>query len=382
MPALNEIGPIDSSAQDGGMSESQLLKLHQSLPTSGARRAALFEIDGTLYLGVPQLAEDVAGTPAYMNGGNSDIDALIYRWTEGRFEEAERLRVPGGEDMAFFTIAGERYLATASIRTGSGPYDLNAVSTVFRLQQGRWAPHQGIETFAAKQCYAFSFSGRSFLGLAQGVTLPGVEARHPRESRILEWDGASFREFQVLQGRWGYGFSYFEIGGVQYLAYADHTSPSLLYRWDGRAFSPLQSFSAQGGRAFRVFAADNTWWLAFANISGESTLYRWDEGQFIPCQSLGGPGGRAFELFEAAGELYLVRVCFIEGTPASPKTDLLSQIYRWHAGAFRVIDEFPTFGGTDAAVVTRDSQRFLVVANSLTAGVRFRQDTLVYRLHV
>ncbi|HEY2401261.1 MAG TPA: hypothetical protein VGI23_12970 [Steroidobacteraceae bacterium] len=364
------------------MSESPLLKLHQSLPTSGARRAALCEIDGTLYLGVPQLAEDLAGTPAYMNGGNSDIDALIYRWNEGRFEEVERLRVPGGEDMAFFSIAAERYLATASIRTGSGPYDLNAVSTMFRLQQGGWVPHQGIETFAAKQCYAFSFSGRSFLGLAQGVTLPGVEARHPRESRILEWDGACFREFQVLQGRWGYGFSYFEIDGAHYLAYADHTSPSLLYRWDGRAFSPLQSFSAQGGRAFRVFAADNIWWLAFANISGGSTLYRWDEGQFVPCQSLGGPGGRAFELFEAAGELYLVRVCFIEGTPAAPKTDLLSQIYRWHAGAFRVIDEFPTFGGTDAAVFTRDGQRFLVVANSLTAGVRFRQDTLVYRLHV
>jgi hypothetical protein len=382
MPGLNEIGDMDSSAQHGGMNESQLLQLHQSLPTSGARRAALSEIDGTLYLGVPQLAEDMAGTPAYMNGGNSDIDALIYRWTEGRFEEVERLRVPGGEDMAFFSIAAERYLATASIRTGSGPYDLNAVSTVFRLQQGSWAPHQGIDTFAAKQCYAFSFSGRSFLGLAQGVTLPGVEARHPRESRILEWDGAAFRDFQVLQGRWGYGFSYFEIDGVHYLAYADHTSPSLLYRWDGRAFSRLQSFSAQGGRAFRVFAADNSWWLAFANISGESTLYRWDEGQFVPCQSLGGPGGRAFELFEAAGELYLVRVCFIEGTPAAPKTDLLSQIYHWHAGAFRVIDEFPTFGGTDAAVFTRDAQRFLVVTNSLTAGVRFRQDTLVYRVHV
>ena len=364
------------------MTESPLLKLHQALPTSGARRVAPFEIEGALYLGIPQLAEDVAGTPAHMNGGNSDIDALIYRWSGGRFEEAERLAVPGGEDLAFFSVAGERFLATASIRTGSGPYDLNAMSTVFRRQSDRWLAQQSIETFAAKQCYPFAFNGRCFLGLAQGVTVPGVAARHPRQSCILEWDGARFRKFQALEGRWGYGFCYFEIGGERYLAYADHNSPSLLYRWDGQKFVPLQSFAAQGGRAFRCFSTDNAAWLAFANITGESTLYRWEEGQFVPHQGLGGSGGRALELFSASGELYLVRVCFIEGTPAAPKTDLLSQIYRWDAGSFRVIDQFPTFGGTDAAVFMRDGQRFLAVANSLTADIRFRQDTLIYRLEL
>jgi EPTP domain len=364
------------------MSESHLLRLHQALPTSGARRVAPFEIEGTLYLGIPQLSEDVAGTPAHMNGGNSDIEALIYRWRDGGFEEAERLAVPGGEDVAFFCVAGERFLATASIRTGSGPYDLNATSTVFRRQPDRWVAHQSIETFAAKQCYPFMFDGRCFLGLAQGVTLPGAVARHPRQSRILEWDGVAFREFQTLEGRWGYGFCYFEIGSERYLAYADHVDASVLYRWDGQKFAPLQSFAAQGGRAYRFFLKDNAAWLAFANISGESTLYRWDGGQFVSHQSLGGPGGREFELFSASGRLYLVRVCFIEGTPAAPKTDLMSQIYRWDAGGFHVIEQFPTFGGTDAAAFTADGQQFLAVANSLTADVRFRQDTLIYRLQL
>jgi hypothetical protein len=364
------------------MSDSHLLQFHQALPTSGARRVVPFEMQGTLYLGVPQLAADVPGTPALMNGGNSDVEALIYRWNDGRFEEAERLRVPGGEDLAFFCIGEERYLATASIRTGAGPYDLNTTSTLFRRQGEIWVAHQSMETFAAKQCYPFGFNERCFLGLAQGVTLPGIEARHPPQSRILEWDGTSFRDFQTLEGRWGYGFCYFEIGSGRYLAYADHTSPSLLYRWDGRRFEPLQSFSPQGGRAFRFFSTAEGSWLAFANLTGESTLYRWDGAGFLPHQSLGGSGGRAFELFSAPGELYLVRVCFIAGTPTAPKTDLLSQIYHWEAGAFRVIAQFPTFGGTDAAVFTRQGQRFLAVANSLSADVRFRQDTLIYHLQL
>ena len=366
----------------GCMGESSLLQLHQALPTSGARRVAPFEMDGALYLGVPQLAEDVAGTPAHMNGGNSDIDALLYRWDQGRFEEAERICVPGGEDLAYFEAGTERYLVAASIRTGSGPYDLNAVSTVFRRGVEGWHAHQAIETFAAKQCYPFTFAERRFLGVAQGVTLAGLEARHPRQSCLLEWDGAAFRAFQTLEGRWGYGFCYFELDGGSYLAYADHTSDSLLYRWDGREFVPVQRFAAQGGRAFRFFRCDGGACLASANISGESTLYGWNGSEFVAHQRLAGAGGRAWELCETSSGLYLIRICFIEGTPAAPKTDLRSQIYRWEAGAFRVVEEFPTFGGTDAAVFTRDGQRYLAVANSLSAEVRFRQDTLIYRLQL
>lgn len=364
------------------MSASELLQPHQVLPTCGARRVLPFELEGELYLGVPQLAEDVAGTPAYMNGGNSDIDALVYRWTRGRFEPVGRLPVPGGEDLAFFSIAGQPYLAAASIRTGAGPYDLNAFAHIFRREAGSWVGQQTIPTFAGKQCYPFEFAGRYFMAIAQGVTLPGVEAHHPRESCIVEWDGQRFRDFQVLEGRWGYGFCYFELNEQRFLAYADHVSPSLLYRWDGSRFVAVQEFAPQGGRAFRFFHENGVAWLAFANIVGESTLYRWAGGQFVAHQSLGGPGGRAFELFRASGGLYLVRVRFIEGTPAAPKTDLLSQLYRWNDGGFEVIEEFPTFGGTDAAMFLRDGQRFLAVANSLTAGIRFRQDTVIYRLQV
>lgn len=359
---------------------SRALQVLQRLPTSGARAVVPFELDGSLYLAIPQLAEDVPGQAPHMNAGNSDIDTILYRWQDGRFQEAERLPVPGGEDAVFFRIGDERFLATASVRTGRGPYDLNAISRIYRRRDGAWMPFQEIPSFAAKQWHHFSFEGRHFLGLAQGVTVPGAEARHPRESCILEWNGSRFVDFQTLEGRWGYNWEFFELDGERFLAYADHTSASRLYRWDGERFGACQDFSEQGGRAFLFFAADRGAWLAFANITGESILYRWDGSRFAPHQSLGGPGGREFELIRAGSGLHLVRVCFIQGTPAAPKTDLMSQIYRWEQGRFATIQEFPTFGGTAAAAFARDGGHFLAVANSLTPEVRFREDTIIYRL--
>ena len=99
-----------------------LLKRIGSLPTSGARAAEIFRIDGAIHLAVPQLAYDVADTPAHMNGGDSDTDMLMFRWDGTGFVEEARLAVPGGEDAEFFTIDGSHYLATASARSGKGPY--------------------------------------------------------------------------------------------------------------------------------------------------------------------------------------------------------------------------------------------------------------------
>jgi EPTP domain len=359
---------------------TQVLTLHQNLPTSGARRVAPFALEGELYLAIPQLAEDVPGQKPHMNAGNSDIDMTIYRWRDGRFEEAERLRVPGGEDAAFFCMSGEPFLATASVRRGSGPYDLNTSSTIFRRQSGAWLEFQAVPTFAAKQWHHFSFGERHFLALAQGVTLPGAEARHPHQSRILEWDGRSFIDFQSLDGCWGYGWSDFVIDGERYLAYADHATASLLFRWNGSRFTPIQTFADRGGRAFLFFEMEGASWLAFASIFGESTLYRWNGSQFTAHQPLGGPGGREFALIRAVSGLYLVRICFVEGTPGAPKTDLQSQIYRWEQGRFVRLEDFPTFGGTDAATFEADGNRYLAVSNSLTADIRFRQDTVIYKL--
>jgi len=56
-----------------------------------------------------------------MNGGDSDTDALIYRWQNDRFIEDGALKLSGGEDAEFFALGEEFYLVTAGVRSAMDP---------------------------------------------------------------------------------------------------------------------------------------------------------------------------------------------------------------------------------------------------------------------
>ena len=193
-----------------------ILMEHQRLPTSGARADVPFALTGSQYLIVPQLAVDVPGTPAHMNGGNSDVGAAIYRWQDGRLVEDGLLPLCGGEDAEFFALGEDSYLVTAGVRSGHGPYRYNIDQVLYRWISGSWTPIQTFPAFAAKQWRFFRVGRRAFLALAQGVTLDHIEATNPRTSRIYEWNGRQFEDFQTLEGRWGYNWESFEIGGQSF----------------------------------------------------------------------------------------------------------------------------------------------------------------------
>jgi hypothetical protein len=360
---------------------STILIEHQRLATSGARAVLPFALEGAQYLIVPQLAVDVPGTPAHMNGGDSDTGARVYRWQHGRLVEDGLLPLSGGEDAEFFNLGEESYLVTAGVRSGHGPYRYNIDQVLYKRISGSWAPIQTFAGFAAKQWHFFRVGDRAFLALAQGVTLDHIEATNPRTSRIYAWNGQQFDDFQTLEGMWGYNWESFEIAGQNFLAYADHVGESVVLAWNGASFSPLQSFSKKGGRCFRYFSADDEHYVAFANIQGDSTLYHWDGKYFVPCQTLGGPGGREFCVVRTDSNLYLLQINFIEGQPSAPRTNLMSRVFKWTDGKLMLVEEFPTAGGTDAAVFSADGTLFVAVSNSLSIDVRFRTDTIIYRFN-
>lgn len=355
-----------------------LLRQVSTLPTSGARAAEIFTLSGETFLAVPQLAYDLPDTPPYMNGGDSDTDLLIFRWDDKAFVPHEQLPVPGGEDAEFFMIGDTAFLATASGRKGKGPYEPNVDSVIFRFEGSAWVPFQSVPGFLAKQWKYFSFGGRHFLGFALGVTVEGLEARNPRQSMILEWDGEHFQPFQTFDGPWGYNWTWIETGDREFLAYADHTGKSRIFEWKDDAFQPFQHFEGKTGRAFEVLRPDGRLQIAFAAIADNTEIYGWTGEQFTLTQTLSGPGGREFASIEIAGTHYLVQVNFIEGTPKAPKTDLLSHIYRWSGSAWERVESFATFGATDARFFRTGEAVYLVVTNSLTPEVRFGQDSAVY----
>ncbi len=360
--------------------EEAHLQRVQALRTSCARAVAPFELEGQLCLAVPQMTEEKPGEPAYMNGGNSDVPLLIFRWNGAEFAPWLELPVPGGEDAEVFRIGERVFLAGATLRTGSGPYEYNAQSTVFEWKDGAFGVFQQFPTFAAKQWRYFEIGGRHFLALAQGVVQPALQPTHPAESMIFEWDGASFQHFQTVPSGWGYNWAHFAIDGVNYLAYADHHMPSIVMRWTGSAFETMQTLEGKGGRAFAFLQREGESYLAFANLTGESVLYRWNEGQFEQVQVLGGPGGREFTTFEHEGALYLVMVNFLTGSPKEPKTDLDSVLFRFEGGTFVAVESFPTFGATGASTFTVDGQRMLAISESLSAEVRFTVNSHIYKV--
>src|SRR3979490_512425 len=110
----------------------------QRIPTSGARAVEPIAVGGLELLAIPQLAYDAARQEPNMNGGDSDTDLLLLRRVGGRFVPWGKLAAPGGEDAEFFVIGDRRFLAVASLRSGSGPYQFDIESQVFTWHEGQF----------------------------------------------------------------------------------------------------------------------------------------------------------------------------------------------------------------------------------------------------
>lgn len=315
-----------------------------------------------------------------MTLGDSDVEALVYRWEGGSFVEHTRLPVPGGEDAEFFQIGARGFVATASLRTGKGPYDLNTESTIFEIVDGRFEPFQKVAGFAAKQWTHFAIGERHFLALAQNVAMLGETAAQPADSQIYEWNGERFAPFQTVSSAWGYNWAFFEVGGEKLLAYADHAVPSQLLRWNGERFEPFQQLDGKTGHAFCFFENDGHAWLVFANLHHDTLLYRWDAGRFVVHQTLSGPGGREFDWVRTPQGGRLVQINFLHGTREAPIPELESVVYRMENFQMVVNETIATSGGTDVSAFEADGAQYLAVSNSLSGAVRFATHSRIYRL--
>jgi hypothetical protein len=355
------------------------LNEQQRISTSGARAVSSFHVDGMDLLAIPQLALDVPGQAAGMNTGDSDTEVMVLRLVGDRYEAYDVIPGPGGEDAEFFRIGERSFLAIACIRTGSGPYDFNTDSLIYEWTDGAFQLFQKVATFAAKQWKHWRVGDRHFLGLAQGLELPG--AGDNRDSVVYEWDGSSFVEFQVIPSRWAYNWYPFEIDGELFVAHADHVGPSVLYAWAKDRLIRHQQLIAAGGRAFVHFERDGAVHLVAAGITEPPRLLRWNGSTFHTVQELAGTGARELSVVELGGTLLVIRVNFITGTPAAPEPSLRSQIYAWRDGSLDVLADFPTVGGTDVEIleVGASEVRF-AVSNGLSADVRFASESVVYFL--
>lgn len=355
---------------------------HQQLQTSGARDVGLFEIQGETFLAIPQLAEDIAGDPPNMNGGNSEVDVLIYQWRNNEFHEYQRIPCHGNEHVNFHEINGRYFLAVACIRSGKQPdFKMDTSSMVFEWLDGKFVEFQSFATFAAKGCKFFTMDNKHYLAFSEGVKEPGNDEGDEYYTHIYCWNDNQFDEFQSLPAVWGYDISFFQIDERYFFAFGDNLSASTIYEWDGERFVLFQQVAEQGGgRQFCYFMMEGSHYIAFANLLDDSVLYKWDGKRFLESQVLEGSAGRNFHVLEKNNETYLFRTNFITGTREAPITEMDSTVYRWANGRFSSLLTYKTFGGTSADSFDSDGRTFLVVSNSLDKDTRFQTPSMVYEI--
>ncbi|KTD03657.1 hypothetical protein [Legionella feeleii] len=360
----------------------QLLIPIQYLDTTGARQLTPFTLEDEYYIAVAQLAEDIPDTPANIDGGNADVDVIIFKKAGSQFREYQRIPGHGNESATFFSIGKNSFLAIASAHSGPHPpFNLHTYSMLYQWDGRYFYPVQEFLTYGAQQWYSFNIGQRHFLAVANGGFTPENKGNSPEtNSMIYEWNGKKFIPFQTIPSLRGYSFKAFSINNKLFLAFADDLKQSSLYLWDGSQFNLYQQFKGDGGRGFEFFMLDNKFYLAYANIKTDSILYQWDRKKFNPYQLLQGEGGRHFSYFTLRDEHYLFRINFITGNHNNPNPALQSPLYQWKEGQFAVIQTIPTFGGISSHVFSMDDSLYMTLANSLSAERRFKVKSVIYEI--
>jgi hypothetical protein len=353
----------------------------QYLKTSAARQVTPFTLEGDIYLAVAQLSTDITGSKPEMNGGDSDVDVLIYKKQGRQYKIYQQLPGHGNEGVVFFKIDGKSYLAVASIRSGpKAPYNFHTYSKLYQWDGRKFYPIQQFLGFATKGVSAFSIGSRHFLGFANGVVPPGSEKAKVSHSVIYEWNGQSFLPFQTFDSLWPYEFYYFSFNHDHYLGLTDHLKESVLYRWNGTKFVLFQRFKAKSGLVFRYQKIEGHDYLVFGTLTSPSVIYRFEQKKFKPYQTLEGKGARYFVFFKEANKTYLLRINHILGTRTHPITALKSPLYLWRNGQFVPILTIDTFGGASASLFNDSGNRYVAVANALSKSIRFRVDSVIYQI--
>jgi len=383
--------PIPINPKLSHDSDNGLLKINQYLQTQGARKAKVFTINDETFIAVPQLATDIMDrcTDPNIDGGNSDCSVRIFKYTDGKFDIYQDINLHGNEDIDFFTIGDRIFLAVACIRDGelkgyndmSGfNYQVDSYVLEWLQIDEKFKVFQKIPTVAAKGVHFFELEGDTYLGFAQGVTIPGNQ----KDSFIMKWNGEQFEQFQTLKSSWAYEINTFRTTTNNfYLTLSDNSAPSCMYKWDNNQFTLINNNFLEGGRSFTHFIVNNKDYLFFANIDDSSVLYSFENDKPLPIQTISVKGGTKLTYTTINNTMYFMFVRFLVGKQQTDHVHTLkSYLYQWSVQNEKLeeIDSVTTFGGNLSTFFVVNNSNYLVIANSLTPipNERFSVNSVVY----
>jgi len=292
-------------------------------------------------------------------------EAGIVAKAHASFVESQALATQGAQDVEFFTIADDSYIAIANARNDL-TYDVNAV--VYKWDGNDFVAVQAIPSHGAADCEFFTLGDESCLAIANLRD----DATHSVATKLYRWDGAAFAEFQSLDTTGAADCEFFTIGDVSYLAVGNNCTDttadadSTIYRWNGEAFVAFQSIPTHGADDCEFFTIAGGSFLAIANAHSDTThnvdsrIYRWDGTQFVEFQSIPTQGAADWEFFTIGDDPYLA----VANSYDDVSYSVDSRVFKWEGDNFVACQFLPTHGAADCEFFHIGDDSFLAVANS------------------
>ncbi|KAM4889460.1 thrombospondin-type laminin G domain and EAR repeat-containing protein [Thomomys bottae] len=209
-----------------------------------------------------------------------------------------------------------------------------------------------------------------------GVGLFVATANRKARSTIYKWTDGKFTSYQSIRTHQAQSWRHFTIGRKIFLAVANFGPNekgqefSVIYKWSPRKlkFILYQRIATHSARDWEAFQVDGEHFLAVANHREgdnhniDSVIYKWSPSArlFEANQTIATSGAYDWEFFTVGPYSFLAVANTFNGT----STRLLSHLYIWLVGAFRLFQSFPTFGAADWEVLRIGDRVFLAVANS------------------
>ena len=187
---------------------SDHFKKHQDLPTTGAYDVEHFIIDGTHFLAFANSNSDVKGL---------NTDSFIYKINDSttKFSLFQTIGTNLANDMEYFTIADEHYLAVANTFNGA-THRLNSV--IYHWNRDHFAVFQNIETLGATSFNSFKIMKKQFLAISNFFD----DSDHRISSFIYEWNSSKFEKIQEIETEGAVKSVAFTVNNETFFAFANH----------------------------------------------------------------------------------------------------------------------------------------------------------------
>ncbi|MBN1993493.1 MAG: hypothetical protein JW953_12400 [Anaerolineae bacterium] len=290
------------------------------------------------------------------------------------FTEAQNIPTNGAMDWEFFTIDGNYYLAVANVSNGTTHF---VDSKIYQWNGASFVEFQSIPTVGAQDWEFFTIDNNHYLVVANSAD--GVSWN--LDSKIYRWNGTSFAEFQSIATNGAKNWEFFTIGSNHYLVVANYHNgssfniDSKVYRWNGADFEVFQLISTSGAEDWEFFTIGSDYYLAVTNLyngssyNRDSKIYRWDGADFeqIPIQQIPTNGATAWKYFTIGSNHYLAVANHYNGSTYN----INSKIYQWNGSSFVECQSIATNGAYDWEYFTiGGSDHYLAVANYYNGATR------------